>query len=71
VIAVVSVCLVLYNWSVTAGSAEVSELERLVYGTLYLLCPLGGAYAWHQLQSTTRVAPVSSAEDARVHGRPA
>jgi len=51
VIAVVSIGLVLYNWSISEGAVEVSELERRVYGTLYLICALAGAYGWWQLQT--------------------
>jgi hypothetical protein len=49
VIALVSIGLVLYNWSISRRS-QVSELERRVYGILYLICALAGAYGWWQLE---------------------
>ncbi|HSC71771.1 MAG TPA: hypothetical protein VLH58_10485, partial [Candidatus Methylomirabilis sp.] len=42
VLALVSIGLVVYNWSISGGAVEVSELEQWVYGTLYLACALAG-----------------------------
>jgi hypothetical protein len=63
VIALVSIGLVLYNWSISRGAVEVSELERRVYGILYLICALAGAYGWWQLRTLARVAPVIGAQE--------
>jgi len=72
VIALASIGLVLYNWSISGGAVEVSELERRVYGVFYLICVLAGAYGWWQLHSLVHApAPlIGAGEPATPPGKP-